>query len=61
MSYKEMKKIASRGGFTFRKSNIHPYEYMLVNNRTHTKYHYADLDEARPDIEEIIEGGTPFA
>lgn len=61
MNYKKMRKIASRGGFTLRESNIRPYHYVLINNRTRTEHHYVELDDVRPDIEEIQEGMIPFA
>ena len=61
MTFKKMRKFASRGGFTLGKSHKERYLFVLKNNRTNAERHYSNLEEIRPDVEEIMECGTPFA
>ena len=61
ITFKKMRKMVSRYGFSLGKSNIKPYQFVLKNNQTRAERHYHELVDIGPDAEEITEGMTPFA
>jgi len=61
ITFKKMRKMVSRHGFSLNKSNVKPYNFVLRNNRTRAERHYHELVDIGPDAEEITEGMIPFA
>jgi len=57
MKFKQARKIASQNGLIFEKTSQDGYQFLLKDKRQDKEIYFADMDQATPYIEEILETG----
>jgi len=57
MTFKKMKKVASRSGFTLSEDDD---RFRLTDRKSGANHVYSSLAQLEPDIEELRQGYAPF-